>query len=90
MAALLTIDGFDWTFGVQGGLPTQITQVFVASISSMAVLRSSVFTIRIGGSGAHAGPYALIKTLLDSADRAVDRGRALGSTTTNHGGHSRV
>ena len=90
MAALLTIDAFDWTFGVQGGLPTQITQVFVASISSMAVLRSSVFTIRIGGSGAHAGPYALIKTLLDSADRAVDRGRALGSTTTNHGGHSRV
>ena len=42
----------------------------------MAVLRSSVFTIRIGGADAHAGPYALIKTLLDSAIRAADRGRA--------------
>lgn len=42
----------------------------------MAMLRSSIFTIRIGGSDAHAGLYALVKTLLDSADRAVDRGRA--------------
>ena len=76
MAALLAIDAFDWTFGAQNGLPAQITQVAAASISSMAVLRSSVFTIRIGGTDVHAGPYALIKALLDSADRAVDRGRA--------------
>lgn len=76
MAALLTIDAFDWTFGAQSGLPAQIAQVSAASVSSMAVLRSSVFTIRVGGTDAHAGPYALIKTLLDSADRAVDRGRA--------------
>jgi len=76
VVALLTIDAFDWTFGAQSGLRAQITQVSAASISSMAVLRSSLFTIRIGATDAHAGPYALIKTLLDSADRAVDRGRA--------------
>lgn len=76
IAALLIIDAFNWTFGEQEELPALIKQVFAASVSSMAMLRSSIFTIRIGGSDAHAGLYALVKTLLDSADRAVDRGRA--------------
>ena len=76
MAALLTIDAFDWTFGADTVAQQQILCLFTAAITSMAVLRSSVFTMSIDGTDVHAGPNALIKTILDAADRAVDRERA--------------
>ena len=76
LVALRAIDVFDWTFGAQPGVPVQYVQVAAASLAGMAVLRSAVFTVRIGSSDVHAGPNALIKIILDTADQAVDRGRA--------------
>ncbi len=76
LVALMTIDAFDWTFGAQTEASKRIIQVSTAGISAMAVLRSAVFTIRISGNDVPAGPSALMKIILDAADRAVDRGRA--------------
>ena len=74
--ALLVIDALDWTFGAPPGLLQGILQVSTASFSGMSVLRSAVFTVRVGDSDVHAGPVALVQIILDAADRAVDRGRA--------------
>lgn len=74
--ALCVIRAFDWTFGAETDSTIQIMQVAVAGFAAMAFLRSSLFTVRVGDADVHAGPSALIKILLDVADRAVDRGRA--------------
>lgn len=74
--ALVVIDAFGWTFGASDGFAAQIVEVAVAGLSALAVLRCSVFTVRVGDADVHCGPNALIRIILDAADRAVDRGRA--------------
>ncbi len=76
LTALFVIDVFDSTFGAPAGFPALIVQISTAGFTAMAVLRSALFTVRVGDSDVHAGPNALIKIILDAADRAVDRGRA--------------
>lgn len=53
----------------------------VASLSALALFRSSLFTIRIGGQDVGIGPNTLLTTLLSVADRGVDRIRAKNRST---------
>ncbi|NUT47313.1 MAG: hypothetical protein HOV94_08370 [Saccharothrix sp.] len=74
--ALLLVRTFGWTFG--GTTPEGVAtlQVLVASLSALALFRSSLFTVRIGAQDVGVGPSTLLATLLAVADRSVDRMRA--------------
>jgi len=74
--ALLVIDEFGWTFGSAPDGATRIVQVAVAGLSAMAVLRSALFTVRVGKMDVAVGPNLLLAVVLAAADRAVDRNRA--------------
>ena len=77
--ALCVIRAFDWTFGAETDSTIQIMQVAVSGFAAMAFLRGSLFTVRVGDADVHAGPSALIKILLDVADRAaMPKARQLG------------
>ena len=51
-------------------------QVLVAGISSMALFRTSLFTVRAGDKDIGVGPSSFLQIFLHAADRAVDRVRA--------------
>lgn len=51
-------------------------QDLVAGISSMALFRTSLFTVRAGDRDIGVGPSSILQIFLDAADRAVDRDRA--------------
>ena len=74
-AALLLILAFDWKFGTTGKTAT-VTQLLVASFGSMAIFRSSLFTIRAGDSDVGIGPSSLLSAVMAACDRGVDRDRA--------------
>lgn len=48
-------------------------QAIGAGLGAMAVLRSSLFQLKIGGSDVPLGPSIIVSTLLQAVDRAVDR-----------------
>jgi hypothetical protein len=60
--------------------PIAWAQVLSAGLGAMVVLRSSVFQIRVGDGqdrqDVAVGPSSFLQSLLDAADRAVDRLRA--------------
>ncbi|TVT55839.1 hypothetical protein FNH05_08970 [Amycolatopsis rhizosphaerae] len=74
--ALLLIRTFGWRFGADTDAHAAAVQVLVASLSALALFRSSLFTVRIGGQDIGVGPSTLLITLLNVADRSVDRVRA--------------
>lgn len=79
LAALWSIQVFEWTFGFDGPQEAQtaeLVQVLAAGFGSMALFRSSLFTVRAGDTDVGIGPAGLLQILLDAADRAVDRERA--------------
>jgi hypothetical protein len=51
-------------------------QVLAAGISSMALFRTSLFTVRAGDRDIGVGPSSFLQIFLHAADRAVDRVRA--------------
>src|SRR5262249_26169001 len=80
--ALLLVESFGWTFGLTEAKAVEVLRVMVASLSAMAVFRSSLFTVRIGDADVGVGPSTLLTTLLGIADRSVDRRRAADRSTT--------
>ncbi|HLV75126.1 hypothetical protein FHX41_3929 [Actinomadura hallensis] len=74
--SLLLLHTFDWRFGVQSADVAAATQVLVASLGSMMVFRSAVFTVRVGDEDVAVGPSTLLTALLAAADRGVDRMQA--------------
>lgn len=67
---------FGWGFGQPAGSEAQRwLQVLIAGFSAMAVLRSSLFLVRVGDKDVGIGPSGVIEGLLGAADRAVDRRR---------------
>jgi len=72
---LLLIHTFALTFGASEAGTVGTTQVLAACFGAPAVLRSSLFTIRISGQDVGIGPSSILNTLLDVADRGVDRAR---------------
>ena len=75
-ASLLLLHTFNWRFGVQDPEVARATQVLVASLGSMMVFRSAVFTVRVGDEDVAVGPSTLLTSLLAAADRGVDRMQA--------------
>jgi len=77
VAALGVARVFGWSFGVESGHPEQLrwTQVIVAGLGAMALFRSSLVNVRVAGQEVGVGPGTLLSSLLENADRAVDRVR---------------
>ncbi|WP_019630928.1 hypothetical protein [Actinomadura atramentaria] len=75
-ASLLLMHTFGWRFGVSSPAVAGATQVLVASLGSMMVFRSAVFTVRVGDEDVAVGPSTLLQSLLAAADRGVDRMQA--------------
>ncbi|HEY8482536.1 MAG TPA: hypothetical protein VIL71_22150 [Spirillospora sp.] len=74
--SLLLLHTFDWRFGVHSPDVSAATQILVASLGSMMVFRSAVFTVRVGDEDVAVGPSTLLTALLAAADRGVDRMQA--------------
>ncbi|MFF7129632.1 hypothetical protein [Streptomyces sp. NPDC008240] len=72
---LLLTHTFALTFGASEPGTEGTTQVLVALFGAPAVLRSSLFTIRVSGQDVGIGPSSILSTLLSVADRGVDRAR---------------
>ena len=82
LGAFGIINAFDWGFGQPDGTDAQRwLQVLVAGFGAMAVLRSSLFLIKVEDKDVGIGPSGVIEGLLAAADRAVDRNR--GSDRSN-------
>jgi hypothetical protein len=82
LAALKLIHVFGWNFGGdETRASTRYTQVLVAGFGAMALFRSSLFTLRVGGQDVGVGPSSVLQVVLDAADRAVDRRRARGRSS---------
>jgi hypothetical protein len=64
-----------------GGVRLDVPQVLGAGFGAMAILRSSVFTARLGDQDVPIGPSSFLQIILDAADRAVDRLRAQARAT---------
>jgi len=75
VAALFLIFEFDWRFGATGDSVVP-TQLLVASFGSVALFRTSLFTVRAGNEDVGIGPNSLLSVVLGACDRAVDRIRA--------------
>jgi hypothetical protein len=73
---LLLMHTFDWRFGADSEDAARAGQVIAASLGSMAVFRSALFTVRVGDEDVAVGPSTLLSSLLAAADRGVDRMRA--------------
>ncbi|MCP2338562.1 hypothetical protein [Actinomadura rupiterrae] len=74
--SLLLLRTFHWEFGVRNPDMLGATQVLAASLGSMLIFRSAVFTVRIGDEDVAVGPSTLLTSLLAAADRGVDRVQA--------------
>lgn len=80
LAAIYLIDVFKWRFGLDADTPEavlRVTQVLVGGMAAMALFRSALFNVRVGDGDVGIGPNGILQVLLDAADRAVDRNRAL-------------
>lgn len=70
---------FEWKFGAAGAsssLSVQVTQALVAGFGAMALFRTSLFIVRVGGQDVGMGPAGFLQATLGAADRGVDRRRA--------------
>lgn len=56
----------------------RLYEILLASFGAIAFFRTSLFTIRVGGSDVGIGPAALLQSLLDAADMMIDRDQAQG------------
>ena len=53
-----------------------LKQVLLASFGAIAFFRTSLFTVRVGGSDVGIGPSAMLQALLNTSDRMIDRDQA--------------
>jgi fluoride ion exporter CrcB/FEX len=72
--ALVLGRSFWWTDTPQS--PVAWSQVITAGLGAMVLLRSSVFRVKVGDQDVAIGPSSFLQSVIDSADRAVDRIRA--------------
>ncbi len=72
--ALYIILTAGWTFSASPEL-APLWQVLIAGVSATAFFRASLFEMRVGNETVPIGPGALLKIVLVSVDRAVERRR---------------
>jgi len=56
----------------------RLYEILLASFGAIAFFRTSLFTLRVGGSDVSVGPAAVLQALLDAADMMIDRDQAQG------------
>jgi hypothetical protein len=72
--ALLLMRQLGWTLGMQPSDPAvPATQVLVAGFGAMALLRSSVFVLRVGDKDVGIGPGVFLSGITEVVDAAVER-----------------
>lgn len=76
VAALVTLWVFGWDPAPDSPEQTRLLQILAAGFGAMAVFRSALFTVRLGGTDIGVGPVAFLQIMLAAIDRAVDRKRA--------------
>jgi hypothetical protein len=79
VGALALARAFDWHFGADGSANStgvHVTQALVAGFGAIALFRSSLFIVRVGNKDVGMGPSAFLQSVLEAADRGVDRGEA--------------
>lgn len=79
VAALALIRAFDWKFGLGDATSAEAvdwTQALIAGFGALALFRSSLFLVRVGDQDVGMGPSAFLHSVLDAADRGVDRQEA--------------
>jgi hypothetical protein len=54
----------------------EVYEVLLASFGSIAFFRSSLFTARVGDQDVDVGPATLLKSLLETSDRMINRSQA--------------
>lgn len=77
---LLLIDAFGWRFDFvesDGEAPERLVRVLVAGTATMALLRSAVLQVRMGGQDIGIGPHAILQIIMGVVDGAVDRTRGV-------------
>lgn len=85
VAAFVLVRALGWRFGIDpadgdsGAL--RATQLLVAGFGSVALFRSSLFTVRAGDQDIGIGPSAVLTVALRAADRAADRARGIQRST---------
>jgi hypothetical protein len=73
---LIRVFGWDFGMGTTDGAKLRWIQVLVSGLGAMALFRSSLFTVRIGGEDVGVGPSSFLQVILMATDREVDRERA--------------
>lgn len=73
VVALYLMRVFDWQSAGSDPASAAVIQIALASLGAMAVLRTSIFNVKIEGNLVPIGPSALLMTFLAAADRGVDR-----------------
>jgi hypothetical protein len=74
--ALYVIGVFGWSFGGTNPDAIDAYRILVAGIGAAALFRSTFFIIKVGGRDVGVGPSLILTSLLEGADRGVDRVRA--------------
>lgn len=77
LAVLYLTDTYGWSFGIQGSGNALLSHVLIASFGAMAVLRTSIFNVKVENEIVPIGPSVILVALLGAADRGVDRARAV-------------
>jgi hypothetical protein len=73
--ALGLMQTFHWTLGISDPGAAGWAQVLVAGFGAMAVLRTSLFTLKVGDETVSIGPVRFLEILLNAVDSGVDRKR---------------
>jgi hypothetical protein len=77
LAFLYLANSYHWTFGIKGSSDSLLSHVLVASFGAMALLRTSLFNLKVDNEVVPIGPSVILVALLNVADRGVDRARAI-------------
>jgi hypothetical protein len=78
IAALLIVN----RLGVAAGTKApRLYAILLAGFGAIAFFRTSLFTLQVAGADIGIGPSALLQSLLDAADRMIDRDQVQGRTS---------
>jgi hypothetical protein len=78
LVSLAVIHVFGWTFGITDPSTIGWAQAGIAGIGAMAILRASLFSVKINNETVPIGFGRFLEVLLTSVDRAVEeRGKAV-------------
>lgn len=72
---LVSVRAFNWNFGLEG-TSAAWAQVLMAGLGAMAMLRASIWNIKVADENVPIGLNRFLDALLLTVDRAVDRKRA--------------